>query len=780
MNTSLHHHPSGANGQPGQPKAQETFLTRHLYAPCPKWFLGLCFLLSLHIAALPVHGQTEKDAVKRDTCDRVLEKLFALAEQDPLVGITYTCNAYMRHRMQTKRNGQLVRYIPGMMRLEKGTNDYLTEAEFSLQHRPKGEVDCKVKAFTSTDRYLSPNRFLFQSRLSGQLYDTQLFDGGVLNPFHPRNRRFYRYRLLHHTRSQGVSSPTVRLGITPRWRNDRLAGGYADIDPQTGRITGCSLTFRFQLRNLTVTLRTDTTGYSRFLPIRMRVVSAFRLLGNQVNETAEITNRYSFSAVTTTKVQTTSPYDLTSQCLLRIDTSRTVRGSVVYFDTIRPSALRPSEAQLYAAAFPQAAVAHAMPSGAPPTAAAPLPDTFVPSAAVYRPARQTVWEDKFLSSHTISWGRDKRATLKLPPVISPSMVEWGGSKGLTLKTKVNLSLKREATDRMPTLTFTPRLGYSFKQKQVYWQMPCQLACLPRWDGQFSLKAGGGSHIYNNRQAEVLIGKLEGIEKYDSLVNIIRSFGFHDYRDTYMAADFSLSPRPGFRIAPGVRYHRRSLIRWNTEAEKAQMLPRFTSIGPTLQLTITPGQYYYRDEKGRPYPLYSNWPTLLLSYERGYALGAGQTHYERLEADARYRINLYAMRSLFFRLGAGMFCRRGRDCFLDYDYFKFDYLSEGWTDELSGEFQLLNSRWYNESRHYARFTGTYESPMLLLSRFAPLTRWVQTERIYLNLLTVRRLPIYTELGYGISSHLLNLGTFLSIAPDHSVSWGFKFVLRFFDE
>ncbi len=68
--------------------------------------------------------------------------------------------------------------------------------------------------------------------------------------------------------------------------------------------------------------------------------------------------------------------------------------------------------------------------------------------------------------------------------------------------------------------------------------------------------------------------------------------------------------------------------------------------------------------------------LLLSYERGYSLGAGQTHYERLEADARYRINLYATRSLFFRLGAGTFSHRGRDCFLDYDYFKFDYLSEG--------------------------------------------------------------------------------------------------------
>ncbi len=770
----------GAGRLPYPPKAQETFLTRCSLATCPEWVLGLCFLLWLSMTALPAWGQTKGDRAERDTCDRVLEKLFGMAEKGPLSGISYTCNAYMRHRMHTKRNGQLVRYMPGMMRLEKGTNDYLTEAEFSMQHWPKGEVDCKVKAFTSTARYLSPNRFLSQSRFSGQLYGTQLFDGGVLNPFHPRNRGFYRYRLLHHTRSKGVPQPTVRLSITPRWRNDRLAGGYADIDPQTGRITGCSLNFRYQLRNFTVTLRTDTTGYGRYLPATMRVVSAFQLLGNVVSETAEITTSYTYAADTTSAVPSTSAYDLTSQCLVRIDTSQTVRGSVAYFDSIRPAALRPAEAQLYAEAFPQTALTDALPTDMPPNAAVPSPGTIASPAAVYHPARQSVWEDKFLSSHTITWGRGRRATLKLPPVISPSMVEWGGSKGLTLKTKLTLSLKREATDRMPMLNFTPRLGYSFKQKQVYWQMPCQLACLPRWDGFFSLKAGGGSHIYNNRQAEALIDKLEGIEKYDSLVNIIQSYGFHDYRDTYMAADFSLSPRPGFRISPGVRYHRRSLIRWNEEAEKAQMLPRFTSIAPCLQLTITPGQYYYRDEKGRPYPLYSRWPTLLLSYERGYALGTGQTHYERIEADARYRINLYAMRNLFFRLGAGMFSHRGRDCFLDYDYFKFDYLSEGWTDELSGEFQLLGNRWYNESRYYARFTSTYESPMLLLSRFAPLTRWVQTERLYLNLLTVRRLPLYTELGYGVSSHLLNLGAFLSIAPDHSVGWGFRFVLRFFDE
>ena len=58
--------------------------------------------------------------------------------------------------------------------------------------------------------------------------------------------------------------------------------------------------------------------------------------------------------------------------------------------------------------------------------------------------------------------------------------------------------------------------------------------------------------------------------------------------------------------------------------------------------------------------------------------------------------------------------------------------------------------------------------------------MQTERIYLNLLTVRQLPFYAELGYGVSTHLMNLGTFLSVAPDHSLGFGCRVVLRLFDD
>ena len=138
-----------------------------------------------------------------------------------------------------------------------------------------------------------------------------------------------------------------------------------------------------------------------------------------------------------------------------------------------------------------------------------------------------------------------------------------------------------------------------------------------------------------------------------------------------------------------------------------------------------------------------------------------------------------MRSLFLRCGAGAFTQRGIDCFLDYDYFRYSFMPQGWSDEWAGEYQLLSSRWYNESRYYVRATATYESPLLLLGRLGFTSRYVQTERLYLNLLGVHKLPLYTELGYGATTHLFDFGSFLSIAPDRSLGFGFKMAFRLFE-
>ena len=180
------------------------------------------------------------------------------------------------------------------------------------------------------------------------------------------------------------------------------------------------------------------------------------------------------------------------------------------------------------------------------------------------------------------------------------------------------------------------------------------------------------------------------------------------------------------------------------------------------------------------PLYSHFPTFTLAYERGYNLKHGSNHYERVEGDIYYHLRLYALRSLYFCFGGGTYTHCGLNTFLDYDFFRFNNMPSDWTDELTGSFQLLDSRWYNESRYYVRATSSYESPMLLFARVPRLSRFVTIERLYLNLLSVRSLGLYSEIGYGIGTPLLDLGFFTSVAPGHRLDFGFRCIFKLFDD
>ncbi len=724
-----------------------------------RFVLGLLWGLSA-----PAFGQSGMADTER--CDSVLEKTFSRMASSLLACENYTSTIYLKHRMQTHRNGQWVRYFPGMLRLEPGDHDYFTEAHFRQQHHPSGPVDSKMLTYYTTARYQSQNRFLTAEQYKFSLFRTRLFPDGPLNPFHPRNKGYYRYDFLHFT--EVGQTPTVRIAFRPRWNNKQLATGFADIDPASGSICAATFNFYYLLQRFSANIRCGDALEASDVPASMRLVSHFRFNGNRVDEVCELTFSHQ-KPLSTSAADTASrrSFDLTDQCLVRIDTARVQQNNAAVFDTLRPAPLRPDEARIVAE--------HRARSSAPSDSlVAPAAD-----APIYRLNPSVRWTDELFSSHTLRWGSSRSSSVKLPPLLTPSMMEWSGKKGLSVKTRFHLDFNLFSHTSAPNLSVEPRVAYSFKQKQVYWELPCQLRFWPRLDGSFRLKWGGGAHSYNNRQAEALLDKLKDYEAYDSLVKVIESYLFHDYRDAYTLADFSLSPLPGLTLTLGGRHHLRTLIHRRVAAEQPYILRNLASIAPHFEVSITPGAYYYRELSGRRVPLYSHWPTLVLSYERGYSLGRGQTHYERLEGDLRYRFDFYAMRRLFLRCGAGAFTRRGIDCFLDYDYFRYSFMPQGWSDEWAGEYQLLSSRWYNESRYYLRATATYESPLLLLGRLGFASRYVQAERLYLNLLSVRNLPLYTEWGYGVTAHIVDLGCFLSVAPDRSLGFGFKFAFRIFE-
>ncbi len=679
-------------------------------------------------------------------------------------------SVYLRHNMYTHRQGPIVRYIPGMLQLERGTHNYLTEAQLQIQVRPPGEMDCKVVAFHTNAKYLRPQRFSSMGRFSFQIYHSKLFIDQLLNPFNRRNRRFYRYELDSLIQATDSTPTTLRVHIRSRFSNDQLGYGYAHVDATTGAILEFQIKFRHHLRWITVGAQIGKDGYERMVPVSMRIVSDLDFFGNRVYEITDVIPHHTFSCPLPQKpAKKKQRLDLTKQCILRIDTTSIITNPQ-YFEPIRPKNL--GEVKLNNLQEYKDLAQETSPS-LETSQTVQLTKTKKNSEL----KKQT--QELLLSSHTFNMGDKGYASLHLPAVITPSMVQWGKTKGLSLKARIKFNLNPHRGEGSENLfEFNPSIGYSFKQKQIYWQLPILLRFAPKVNGLFAFEAGGGSHNYNNKQAEDLKKKWETIEKFDSLQRLIDNYGFHDYVDTYVQADLRLSLTPGFHLTLGPRFHSRTLVEWNKMAEQNGLIKRFTTIGPHLQLQWTPAQYYYRQQKRR-IPLYSRYPTFTLSYERGYNTHKGDTHYERLEGSINYRLPLYAMRTLYFRASAGLYPQRGNDCFLDYDFFRFNYMPQGWNDEFTGELQVLSSRWYNESRYYALLTSTYESPMLIFSRLPIISRLIQKERIYLNLLSVQKLHLYTELGYSLSTHIVDFGVFAGISHDHSVTLGCKAVLRFFD-
>lgn len=718
---------------------------------------------------------------KRLRADSLMEAVFTYTRRTQMEEVQYICNVYLRHRMYTKRKGPIVGLLPHMMRLERGANDYITEAQLRFQFRPPGEVDCKLVAFHTTARNLPLDRMSSISRLSFLLYEPTLFNNLILNPLNRRNRRFYRYTFLHTFMTEG--HPTARIRITPRFSNDQLTNGYIDIDLRTGAVCNFLFSVRIQLQHFTISGQPGTQGYATLIPEHMRIVSDLRLMGNRVHEEFNIISSNTFSCITQPSSKARSrqaALDLTQQLNVRIDTTRIIT-SPSYFDKIRPIPLRHGDKKLYG-------IPDDPPGSSVPGLRLPVPATdstctdTTEAATEVQPDstdnhRKTLKAlESLLRTHAFKLDGDGRSKVVIPPLITPSFLQWSKTRGFSLQTRIRLNLYLPKADG--EFDFFPRIGYSFKQKQIYWNLPLQLPFCPHLDGFYTFEAGGGSHQYSSSQADAVREQLRGITAFDSLNAVLNSYEFHYYRDAFIKSDVTIRPLPGLHLTAGLRYHRRTLIRYTPLAAQTGMNRTLNSIGPRLQIELTPRQYYYRQGKRR-IALYSQYPTFLLSYERGYSVGKAPTAYERIEGDIRYRLPLYAMRTFFFRAGAGYFIQRSRDCFLDYDYFRFSSMPAGWDDDMTGTFQLLDSRWYNESSHYLRLTATYESPMLFLSRIPGFSRMVQSERLYCNLLNVRHLPFYSEWGYAFSTHFCDLGAFLGASTGHSLQYGVKFSLRFFD-
>ena len=338
-------------------------------------------------------------------------------------------------------------------------------------------------------------------------------------------------------------------------------------------------------------------------------------------------------------------------------------------------------------------------------------------------------------------------SMRFSPLLHPQYFGYSHKHGLSYKLKFGLQY---TWNSHRYLTLKPELGYNFKLNQFFYTVPLRMNYNPKRNGYAELKWANGNHTSNN------------ILENDFRKKMKDSINMPEYKDMYIRAINNVVAYDWLEIMSGIIFHKRTALD-RALMKAAGLDDEFRSFGPMLSVKLSP---------------WHDGPTLTANYEQGLRMMGANMTYGRCELDASYLRRMKCMRILNLRAGTGFYTHRSSDYFVDYTNFRDNNLPTGWEDDWSGQFQLVNSRWYNESDYYVRGHASYESPLLALSHMPLIGRYIESERLYFSALSIQHTRPYWELGYGLSNRLFSVGLFGGFLGSEYQSFGCKITIEIF--
>ena len=339
-------------------------------------------------------------------------------------------------------------------------------------------------------------------------------------------------------------------------------------------------------------------------------------------------------------------------------------------------------------------------------------------------------------------------SMTISPILNPLYFGYSKSSGFSYRLKFGLQY---SWNSHRYLTFNPDFGYNFKQRLFYYTAPLRMNYNPKRNGFAEFVWANGNRINSGNLIEDIHQRIgtdidvpEFKDEYFQLVNNVKAFDW-------------------LEITNGIVYHRRRST--NRGLMRQLNLPEeYRSFAPTLTVHVTP---------------WRNGPMFTVNHERSFLnIFKSNLKYARWEFDAVQKIKLNSLRIINWRAGAGFYPNRSTDYFVDYANFRDNNLPTGWEDEWTGQFQLLNSEWYNESNYYLRGHLSFESPLLALGWTPLIGHFVETERIYVSTLNIEHTHLYSEIGYGFTNRYFSTGIFANFLNHKFQSFGCKFTIEIF--
>lgn len=606
-------------------------------------------------------------------------------ERDTLHG-----SLYLKFNLDIKRRNILMMLVPRLYAIYDGSRFYVGESYGQYDYYPpKQEFRFNEKLRIGTIKYQStvfPNLIDY---ITPHLYEETLFNENVLSPFNKKNRRFYRYDTF-------LQGNIAFLTFRPRVRNSTLTSGNAIIDYSTQKVMHAHFSGEFDHIRYSVNVVMDTI---KNIPQHCQLHSRFKLLGNDIE--TSLLARYNNTADIPSSITSSNNPELMKRA--RVD-SLTQREKAAY-DSV-----------------------YCTPDTSSQTASEG-------SSSRFRNTMNNVGNAlyKYLIRRP-SIGNSS-SELSMSPVLDPFAIGYSGHTGISYRIKLWAWLTFNDNQ---DISLAPRIGYNFRQDQIYINAPLRYTFNRKRDGWLELYVSNGNHISNG----ILLDKIKNVGHRDTLDWDKLDIDY--FRDFQTSLQSNIPIGRHFHIGLGAVYHRRSAVNPGKLSELGERT-LYHSFAPSFTFMYTPSSYV----------------SYTFNYERGIPhLLAGDSRYERMEFDSQFAVRYNRLTSLNIRFGTGLYTNMDSNNFVDYDMFAENYLPDAWDDDWTGRFFLLNSDLYNASKYYIRSNVSYESPILAAAYIPFLGYFVEKERVYISNLLLHKTSPYTEMGYAFSTRYFSFGIFTS--------------------
>ena len=670
----------------------------------------------------------------------------------------YRADLYIKGKLNIRKKNFMFRYLPKMFRMQKGVREYLMESYSDLHFTAPDIYDQKVIAGYGTV-FSGGFQATMLEYFHVTVYSATLLYDRLLSPLAKNGKKYYRYQI--DTIMGGQDNLHYKIRFIPKTKSDQLVGGYMIVSSDVWSVREIRFSGRSELLTFENLIKMGEVGDdNEFLPVRYEFEVRFNFVGNVVDGSYLASLDYS-----SIELKEKSKYrkekkklNLTESYTLRCDTNSLHLDSA-YFASLRPIELMDDEKKLYEDyAFRKDTTALKPPS-----------------------KRRVFWGeigDFLLSDLNVDLSRI--GSVKCSPIINPLLLSYSGSNGFSWRQDFKYN-RLFSGDKL--LRIVPRIGYNFTRKEFYWSANADFDYWPQKRGAIHVNFGNGNRIYSSDVLDELKAMPDSTFDFDQI-------HLDYFKDLYFNFRHSIEVVNGLELSVGFSAHRRTAVEKSRFVVLNSSLPlasdfldkfkdTYISFAPRVRVEWTPCLYYYMNGK-RKINLRSAYPTFSVDYERGIkGVFKSTGQYERIEFDLQHHVQLGLMRNIYYRFGFGAFTNQEQLYFVDFANLARSNLPIGWNDDIGGVFQLLDGRWYNSSRKYVRAHFTYEAPFLFLRHLMKYTRYVQNERLYVNTLFVPHLNPYLEIGYGIGTHIFDVGVFVSSENWKYTEVGCKFTFELFN-